>query len=295
MPLRWRKPNQESPHAHAARRTRLRPHLQRRLHGPEPVRRPVADDRRPAHPRRHRDDDPGRRLEHDRRRRPADGRDRRPAWRIAILPQDIPVDVVAKVVEYVKTCHPVFETPITLGPDATIGDALSLIHKRAHGAVVVVDDGRPVGVFTEKDGDGFDRFTQLRNVMSPSCDILAADVDPEEAFEQLGANVSRRAGRRRRRAAARRDHAQGRAALDDLPPGARRRRPADVGVAVGINGDPAGRAKDLVAIRRRRPRRSTPPTATRRGPSPRSKRSGADCPTSRSWPATSSRSRARAS
>ena len=78
---------------------------------------------------------------------------------IAILPQDIPVDVVARVIDYVKKCHTVFETPITLSPDATIADALSLIHKRAHGAVVVVDDGDPVGVFTEKDGEGFDRFT----------------------------------------------------------------------------------------------------------------------------------------
>ena len=34
---------------------------------------------------------------------------------IAILPQDIPVDVVGRVIRYVKGCHPVFETPITLG------------------------------------------------------------------------------------------------------------------------------------------------------------------------------------
>ena len=73
---------------------------------------------------------------------------------------------MAKVIDYVKRCHTVFETPITLAPDATIADALSLIHKRAHGAVVVVDNGTPVGVFTESDGDGFDRFTQLANVMS---------------------------------------------------------------------------------------------------------------------------------
>jgi IMP dehydrogenase len=44
---------------------------------------------------------------------------------IAILPQDIAVDVVAGVIDYVKRCHTVFETPITLGPDATIAEALS--------------------------------------------------------------------------------------------------------------------------------------------------------------------------
>ena len=81
---------------------------------------------------------------------------------IAVLPQDIPLDVVGSVIEYVKACHPVYETPITLSPHHTIADALGLIHKRAHGAVVVVDDGgRPLGVFTEQDAAGFDRFTQL--------------------------------------------------------------------------------------------------------------------------------------
>jgi IMP dehydrogenase len=167
---------------------------------------------------------------------------------IAILPQDIPVDVVAGVIDYVKRCHRVFETPITLGSDATIADALSLIHKRAHGAVVVVDDdGTPVGVFTEGDGEGFDRFTQLRNVMSSSLHILSPDIEPAAAFDHLGRNRLRVAP-----------------VVDDgghllgviTREGALRStiyRPAVdadgrlmVGVAVGINGDPAARAKELV-------------------------------------------------
>ena len=60
---------------------------------------------------------------------------------ISVLPQDIPLDVVGSVIEYVKSLPPVYETPITLTPHHTIADALGLIHKRAHGAVVVVDDG----------------------------------------------------------------------------------------------------------------------------------------------------------
>ncbi|MEO5899617.1 MAG: IMP dehydrogenase, partial [Ilumatobacteraceae bacterium] len=80
---------------------------------------------------------------------------------LTVLPQDIPLDVVETVVEYVKSRHPVYETPITLSGDQTIGDALGLIHKRAHGAVVIVEDDRPVGIFTEQDASGYDRFTQL--------------------------------------------------------------------------------------------------------------------------------------
>jgi IMP dehydrogenase len=168
---------------------------------------------------------------------------------IAILPQDIPVDVVGRVIGYVKGCDPVFETPITLTPDATIGDALSLIHKRAHGAVVVVDDGTPVGVFTEKDGEGFDRFTQLTNVMSTELRMLDPDLDPAAAFEELG---------EKRLHVAPVVDADGRLLGVVTRKGALRStiyRPAldadgrlMIGVAVGINGDPAVRAKELDAF-----------------------------------------------
>src|SRR5579864_2527886 len=62
---------------------------------------------------------------------------------MAVLPQDIPADVVADVVAWVKSRHLVHDTPITLGPADTTGQALSLLPKRAHGAVVVVENGRP--------------------------------------------------------------------------------------------------------------------------------------------------------
>ena len=39
--------------------------------------------------------------------------------------------------------------------------------KRAHHAVVVVEDGRPVGVMTEHDGDGVDRFPQVHDGDDP--------------------------------------------------------------------------------------------------------------------------------
>jgi IMP dehydrogenase len=38
---------------------------------------------------------------------------------LAVIPQDIPVDIVAEVVAWVKRRHPVFETPITLAPTPT--------------------------------------------------------------------------------------------------------------------------------------------------------------------------------
>src|SRR4029077_9318908 len=73
-----------------------------------------------------------------------------------------------------------------LGPTATTGHALSLLPKRAHGAVIVLDDReRPVGIVTEADCTGVDRFTQLDLVMSKELMTLPAGTDPERAFGLL--------------------------------------------------------------------------------------------------------------
>lgn len=105
---------------------------------------------------------------------------------LVILPQDIPLDVVRTVVDFVKSRHRVFDTPITMAGDGTVGEALSLLHKRSHGAVVVVDrDGVPAGVFTEHDAAGFDRFTQLQNVMNREVLSLRDDMGLESIYEQM--------------------------------------------------------------------------------------------------------------
>ncbi|WP_461027228.1 CBS domain-containing protein, partial [Streptomyces sparsus] len=104
---------------------------------------------------------------------------------LVVIPQDIPLDVVADVISWVKSRHLVLDTPIVLAPTATVADALSLLPKRAHGAGVVVDGGRPVGVVTDADLTGVDRFTQLSAVMSRDLLLLPADIDPQEAFHRL--------------------------------------------------------------------------------------------------------------
>ncbi len=168
---------------------------------------------------------------------------------LAVLPQDIPVEVVQSVVDWVKSRHPLYETAITLTPSNTVGDALGLIHKRAHGAVIVVDDNRPVGVFTEHDAAGFDRFTQLRHVMSAELDTLPDGVTAEQAFDRMhGA----------RRSLAPVVDGNGRLLGLLTSKGALRStiyRPAVdrqghllLAVAVGINADPVGRARALAAM-----------------------------------------------
>jgi IMP dehydrogenase len=104
---------------------------------------------------------------------------------LAILPQDIPADVVTDVVAWVKSRDLVVDTAITLAPASTVGDALALLPKRAHGAVIVVDAGVPVGVVTEADCAGVDRFAQLHTVMSADPFTLPAGTPPARAFDLL--------------------------------------------------------------------------------------------------------------
>ncbi|HET6634808.1 MAG TPA: GuaB1 family IMP dehydrogenase-related protein [Streptomyces sp.] len=166
---------------------------------------------------------------------------------LVVIPQDIPLDVVTDVISWVKQRHLVLDTPITLTPGQTVADALALLPKRAHNAGVVVRDGRPVGVVTESDLTGVDRFTQLSEVMSRDLLVLDADVDPREAFNRLDA------AHRRIAPAVDADGRLGgiltrkgalRATL--YTPATDARGALRVAAAVGINGDVAGKAKALL-------------------------------------------------
>jgi IMP dehydrogenase len=167
---------------------------------------------------------------------------------LTVLPQDIPLDVVTEVVDWVKQRHPVYDTALTLGPTATVGEALNLLPKRAHGAVVVVDGDRPVGVVTELDCSGVDRFTQLQRVMSRDLLTLPAGIDPRAAFDRLAEGRHRLApvtddsgtlvGILTRTGALR-------ATLYRPATDARGR--LRIAAAIGISADPAARAKGLLA------------------------------------------------
>ena len=104
---------------------------------------------------------------------------------ICVIPQDIPIPVVTEVISWMKQRHVLFDTPITLEPHNTVADAASLIHKRAHGAIIVVENNKPIGILTEADWEGADRFTQVTRVMSKDLMVLPDSVDARSAFELL--------------------------------------------------------------------------------------------------------------
>ncbi len=167
---------------------------------------------------------------------------------LAVLPQDIPLDIVRNNIAYVKSRHPIYETPIVLGPHDTIQEALGLIHKRAHGAVIVVDEREaPLGIFTEQDAVGHDRFTQLHEVMAQDLVCVEAGTPLPEIFDRLNNERVRAAPVVERGrlvgAITRRGALRSTLYTPNVDADGRLR----VGVAVGISGDVGGKTEAMVA------------------------------------------------
>ncbi|MGV0850229.1 GuaB1 family IMP dehydrogenase-related protein [Mycolicibacterium phlei] len=104
---------------------------------------------------------------------------------IVVLPQDLPISAVKATVDFVKSRDLVVDTPVVLSPDDSVSDATALIHKRAHGAAVVVFEGRPIGLVTEANCAGVDRFTRVRDVAISDFVTAPVGTDPRKVFDLL--------------------------------------------------------------------------------------------------------------
>lgn len=104
---------------------------------------------------------------------------------IVVLPQDLPIEAVRQTVDFVKSRDLVADTPVTLTADDSVSDAVALIHKRAHGAAVVVEAGRPVGLVIAANTAGVDRFARVRDVALADFVTAPLHTDPREVFGLL--------------------------------------------------------------------------------------------------------------
>ena len=104
---------------------------------------------------------------------------------IVVLPQDLPTEAVRGTVDFVKSRDLVADTPVVLAPDDSVSDALALLHKRAHGAAVVIDNGRPSGLVTEAGCAGVDRFARVRDVATADFVTAPVGTDPRAVFDLL--------------------------------------------------------------------------------------------------------------
>ena len=168
---------------------------------------------------------------------------------LTVIPQDIPIPVVTEVISWMKARHILFDTPITLEPHQTVADAASLIHKRAHGAIIIVENGKPVGVVMEEDWEGVDRFTQLHRIMSKDLLTIPHTFNARQSFDLLNEKNRKLApvidasgkliGIMTRNAALRAALYQPALDVDGR---------LRIAAAIGINGDVKAKAADLLKV-----------------------------------------------
>ncbi|HKS44680.1 MAG TPA: GuaB1 family IMP dehydrogenase-related protein [Amycolatopsis sp.] len=168
---------------------------------------------------------------------------------LVVLPQDVDPAAVADIVTWVKTRHIVWDTPLVLTGGDAVADALNLVGKRAHGAVVVVDeDRRPVGIVDEQACAGVDQFTRVSEVAIPAVVTCTLDTPAREVYEHLHAASARLAvgvdgdgrlvGVLTPTAALR---------TDIYAPAVDGEGRLRVAAAIGVNGDVAAKAEAVVA------------------------------------------------
>lgn len=85
------------------------------------------------------------------------------------------------------------DRPLVSGaPDLSVREAARLMSEHCCGSIVVLEEGRPVGIFTERDltrrvvaaGRDPDQ-TRLREVMTPNPDTIAADAPVADAVRLM--------------------------------------------------------------------------------------------------------------
>ncbi|MBH0776279.1 GuaB1 family IMP dehydrogenase-related protein [Nocardia bovistercoris] len=166
---------------------------------------------------------------------------------IVVLPQDLPISAAAETIGFVKSRSLTADTPVTLEPEHSVSEAVALMHKRAHGAVIVTEAGRAVGVVTESACADVDRFARLSDVAVTGFVQAPVTTSPRDLFDLLEsahahlavltADDGALAGVMTRTGAIRAGIYQPN--VDD-------RRQLRIAAAVGINGDVAAKSKALV-------------------------------------------------
>jgi len=102
---------------------------------------------------------------------------------LGVLPQDMDLDTVQRIVKHIKTVDPRYDTPLAVSPRSTLHDAHGIIRKRSHNLVVVVDDDRrPIGIVTTADLRDEDQYAPVSRLMSKEMVTIAAGTSNREAF-----------------------------------------------------------------------------------------------------------------
>jgi IMP dehydrogenase len=105
---------------------------------------------------------------------------------LGVLPQDMDLDTVARIVKHIHEADPRYDTPLAVTPRATLRDVTGIIRKRSHDLVVVIDEERrPLGVVTHAALRDRDQYTAVSQLMSNRLVALKVGVANRDAFLQM--------------------------------------------------------------------------------------------------------------
>ncbi len=169
---------------------------------------------------------------------------------ITILPQDIPMSRLKEMINFVKSRHLIFDTPLTLKPTDTINQATNILFKRNHGVVVIIDDdNHPLGLISERMIKDIDQFETIDKIIRhENMIVFRQDLNPKEMFEKMHQNHiklapivdndNRLIGILTKKNALRADLYQ---------PAVDRSNKFLIGAAIGINGNVKQRAEEVLS------------------------------------------------
>lgn len=115
-----------------------------------------------------------------------------------------------------RTIEAVRRSGVGIGPDRTIRDAAAIMEQSGVGSVAVIDDGRLVGIVTDRDlvrrglARGLPSDSRVDGLMTSPVITIDADDDLHKAFALFRANAVRRL------AVVRDDRFVGTVSVDDL-------------------------------------------------------------------------------
>ncbi|WP_431684185.1 GuaB1 family IMP dehydrogenase-related protein [Kitasatospora sp. KL5] len=106
---------------------------------------------------------------------------------LAVFPKELTVEDVGDTLEWLKSRHAVYDTPVTVPADTTMAQARLAIMQRAHDALVVVDpQQRPVRLLTGADLEAGQPTDLLSQLPGPTDFLqLPPGTEPRKAFDAM--------------------------------------------------------------------------------------------------------------
>jgi len=108
---------------------------------------------------------------------------------IWVLPQDMEIEKTLEIINHVKNASIKYDTALTVKSNDYVRDAKWIINKRAHKAVILVDnENKPIALFTPSDLEKYEQYERLWNINKNKIITGLEWISDEEWFNLMEEN-----------------------------------------------------------------------------------------------------------